>query len=41
MVQSIDAHPDFVTTSWTYNLLSSRTDDIIFENRKSLRSITF
>ena len=40
MTQAIVAHPDFLIASWNFNLLSSRTDDITVENRKSLGSIT-
>ena len=32
MAQAIDTHPDFVTASWTFNLLSSGIDDITVEN---------
>ena len=31
MAQSIDTHPDFSTKSWTFNLLSSWTDNITVE----------
>ena len=40
MAQAIDAHPDFATASWTFNLLSPGTDDIIVENGQYLGSIT-
>ena len=40
MTQAIDTHPNFVTASWTFSLLSSGTDEITVENEKSLGSIT-
>ena len=41
MVQSISAHPDFQTiATWTMNLLSPGTDDIVADSGQTIGAVT-
>ena len=41
MPQSISAHPDFQTAAtWTMNILSSGTDDIVADSGQTIGAVT-
>ena len=41
MIQSISAHPDFQTTAtWTMNILSSGTEDIVADSGQTIGTVT-